>query len=103
MNKGIYIYISFKDNKAKADVFYPVKQHTIITQEGNKIKAYSTVLNSVLDYIETLNTTLPIIIGSNEVFITNILNEKKETNLDDWKRLINNLNSKSFQVKAYTF
>jgi len=103
MNKNIYVYISFKDDKVKADVFYPTKQHTIITQEGNKIKTYSSLLISVLDYIQTLNLTLPVIIGSNEVIITNILNEKKETNLEEWKILVNNLNSKTFQVKAYTF
>lgn len=103
MNKNIYVYISFKDDKVKADVFYPTKQHTIITQEGNKIKAYSSLLISVLDYIQTLNLTLPVIIGSNEVIITNILNEKKETNLEEWKILVKNLNSKTFQVKAYTF
>ncbi len=103
MNKGIYVYLSFKDDKAKADIFYPTKQHIVITQEGNKIKSYSRLLNSVLDYIQTLNLTLPVIIGSNEVVITNILNEKKETNLEEWRTLINNLNSKTFQVKAYTF
>jgi hypothetical protein len=103
MNKSVYVYLSYKDDKAKADVFYPTKQHTVMSYEGNKIKSYSSLLNSVLDYIQSLNLTLPVIIGSNEVIITNILNEKKETNLEDWKSLLNNLNSKTFQVRAYTF
>lgn len=103
MNKSVYVYLSFKEDRAKADVFYPTKQHTMISYEGNKIKSYSNLLNSVLDYIQALNLTLPVIIGSNEVIITNILNEKKETNLEEWKTVINNLNSKTFQVKAYTF
>ena len=103
MNKNIYVYISHKDNKTKADVFYPTKKHTLMTQEGSKIKSLASLLNAVIDYISSLELNLPVVISSNEVILTNIINEKKETNLEDWNNLIKNLNSKTFQVRAYTF
>lgn len=102
MNKNIHVNVLYELGSVKSHIFYPTKQHVIISDNNaDKIKCYISVLNSTIDFISKLDTTLPIIIITNEVIITNILNERKNTN-KNWTDILDKISLYKLQVKAYT-
>jgi hypothetical protein len=102
MNKQIYINLEYKEGVAKSHIFYPTKKHACINyKSSSKVEGYKQVLLCCFEFIKSLNINLPVILLSDEVIITNILNEKKDTN-KNWEQVIKNISGCCAQLKAYT-
>lgn len=102
MNKQIYIKLEYKEDLAKSHIFYPTKKHVCISHSSpTKAEGYKQVLLSCLEFVKSLNLNLPVILLSDEVIITNILNERKDTN-KSWEQVIKNVTDSCVQLKAYT-
>jgi len=100
MNKQIYVNLEYADGIAKSDIFYPTKKRVSITYNSpSKVEGYKQVLLSCLDFIKSLGLNLPVILLSDEVIISNILNERNNEN-KSWEQVIKSIGG--IQLKAYT-
>ena len=102
MNKQIYIKLEYKEGLAKSHILYPRKKHVCISHDSpTKTEGYKQVLLSCLEFVKSMNLNLPVILLSDEVIITNILNERKDAN-KNWEQVIKNITESCLQLKAYT-
>lgn len=102
MNKNIYINIVFNEGIAASHIFYATKQHLVMYEYGNKVNAIIKVLDSTLDFIIKNNMTQPIYLTSQEVILSNIINEGKYGNNKDWEKVLKKIKLFNMQIKAYT-
>lgn len=102
MNKNIYINVVYNDGIAISHIFYATKQHLTISEYGNKVNAIMKVLESSLDFIIKNKMIQPVYLTSNEVILSNIINEGKYGSNKDWEEVLKKIKSSNMQIKAYT-
>jgi len=104
MNKNIYIYLVMKSSTlCKCHIFYPSKQSITITNNGEtKGDTASKTLLDTLDYIIRLKINLPIILVTDQVIITNAVNERKMNDNKFWSPVINKINNFNLDIISYT-
>lgn len=101
MNKNIIIKVLKKDDIYKSYIFFPDKLKLCILEKDNDI---SKLLIDTISLICDMKYTNHIILVSNEIMITNIINDYKKSNLihTKWSPLINYINKNKVDIQAYT-
>lgn len=102
MNKNIYINIVFDQGIATSHIFYATKQHLTISEYGNKVNAIIKVIDASLDFIIKNKMFQQVFLTSNEVILSNIINEGKGGNNKSWEVILDKIKASNIQIKAYT-